>query len=373
MAVIAPPRQPDSRDAEFTVEPDRGGEALIEEAKQHARRRRRRVAVTAIVASLAVFGASVLGLGFGFARSSPAGGPELPVAQADLVPAYPVASAELVASFYTHWSAGAGDHWIYVYDDGRVVSHARGWVQQRLTSDGLELLRAGIIASGILAPDRYTEVQEQWSTAFVQLRIDSVLTVAWAPPTSAEDGAVDAFHRAIGRLIHFENWLPAEAWAQREMTAYEPSGYAACADGGRPGTSAITDEPATFATAAERDAVLAYLPEDAAAVLAAGPRFLTFDAETDAYIASGSTPSSDVIGCRHLTPAQAQFVVDALVRGGWGVEDSGPPPEGARVLLAQRERSNPFDMSSVVPGVGELRVAFGPILPHGVPEFASYG
>jgi hypothetical protein len=31
MAVIAPPRRPDSHDAEFTVEPDRGGEALINE------------------------------------------------------------------------------------------------------------------------------------------------------------------------------------------------------------------------------------------------------------------------------------------------------------------------------------------------------
>jgi hypothetical protein len=237
-------------------------------------------------------------------------------------------------------------------------------VQQRLTSDGLDLLRAGIIASGILAPGRYTEATEFGAGAFVQLRIDGVLTVAWQPPGPADDGAVDAFDRTIRRLIGFEHWLPAEAWAQREMTAYEPSGYAACADrGGR----------SSFATAAERDAALAHLPEDAAAVLAAGPRFLTFDAETDAFIASGSTPSSDVIGCRHLTPGQAQFVVDALVRGGWGVEDGGPPPEGARVLLAERERSNSFDMWSVVPGVGRLGVAFGPILPHGVPESASYG
>ncbi|NUT57877.1 MAG: hypothetical protein HOQ00_03380 [Agromyces sp.] len=30
MAVIAPPRQPDSHDAVSTVEPDRGGETLIE-------------------------------------------------------------------------------------------------------------------------------------------------------------------------------------------------------------------------------------------------------------------------------------------------------------------------------------------------------
>ena len=361
MAVIAPPRQPDSRDAKSTVEPDRGGEALIEEAKQHARRRRRRVAVTGIVAALAVVGATVLG--FGFARSTPAGGPELPVARADLVPAYPVASAELVASLYTHWSVGAGDHWIYVYDDGRVVSHGRGWVQQRLTPDGVELLRAGIIASGILAPGRYTDAQDWGPGAFVQLRVDGVLTVAWRPGP-ADDDAVDTFDRSIRHLIGFENWLPAEAWAQRETTAYEPSGYAVCADGGR---------RSLFATAPERDAVLAHLPEAAAAVLAAGPRFLTFDAETDAFIASGSTPSSDVVGCRHLTPAQAQFVVDALVRGGWGVEDSGPPPDGTRVLLAERERSDPFDMWSVVPGVGRLGMAFGPILPHGVPESANYG
>ncbi|TYL53578.1 hypothetical protein [Agromyces mariniharenae] len=355
MAVIAPPRQPDSRDAESTVEPDRGGEALIEEAKQHAKLRRRRVAVTAVVASLAVVLAT--GLAFGFAGATSERGPEPAVTKAELVPAYPVASAELVASFYTHWGTGLGDNFKYVYDDGRVVSTngAGGWQQQRLTPGGLELLRAGITASGILGPDRYVgPLQGIGSGAFVQLRVDGVLTAAWQPWPAVDE--IDAFNQVIGQLIRFGDWLPADAWAQRETTAYVPPGYAVCAE-------VMRADRGVFATTADRDAALAHLPEDAAAVLAAGPRFLTFDAQVDAYIASGSTPSSDVIGCRHLTPAQAQSVVDALVTA-W-------PGWGRRVLLAERETN--LVMSTRIPGVGRVGVTFGPMLPHGVPEFAMYG
>ena len=381
MAVIAPLRQPDSHDAESTVEPDLGGEALIEETPQPARPHRRRVAGQAdvevlirearrrtrrrrttigvvIVAGLAsIAWATVLAVG-SVGGNDPRG-PQLGVTRADGIAANPVVpSAELVASFYTHWSAGA-DKWIYVYDDGRVIFEHRGWRQWQLTPDGLELLRAGIIASGVLGPSRYAEPQEIGSGAFVQLRIDGVLTAAWQPPRTA-DHEVDAFNRVIMQLSSFDDWLPTEAWAQPATVAYVPPGYAVCASGDD------TSFPGVF------DAVLPHLPEDAAALLAAGPRFDSIDPQTDAYAANKSSLSSNIVGCRHLTPAQAQSVVDTLIRAGWGVE-SLPPPGGERVVLNERERIDMFLLSTTLPRGGWLAVGFVPILPHGVPECACYG
>ncbi|MET0888358.1 MAG: hypothetical protein ABWX92_18125 [Mycetocola sp.] len=359
MAVISPLRQSDSHDAEFTVEPDRGGEALIEEARQHARTRRRRTKIGAVViaALLSVTWAAVLA--FGFVGTPGTSEPGLGAPLAEGVRANPVPSAELVASFYTHWSAGK-DQFIYVYDDGRVVFMQRGWQQRVLTTEGVELLRAEIIASGILGPSRYAEAHQFGSGAFVQLRIDGVLTAAWQPPRTA-DHEVDAFNRVINQLSNFDHWLPAEAWARPEMVAYVPSGYAVCVSG----------ENTSFPSV--HDAMLPHLPDDAAAALAAGPRFDAIDPQTDGYAGSNLSPSSDIVGCRHLTPAQAQSVVDTLVREGWGVEDSGPPSEGEQVVLTERERIDPFDMSTTIPGVGRLHVGFSAILPHGVPECACYG
>lgn len=140
MAVIAPPRQPDSHDAEFTVEPDRGGEALIEEAKQHARLRRRRVAVTAIVASLAVAGAVAAALVAGGAGSSSS----RPSSQTGAeVPAGGTTAVEHVDAVASWAEVHTG--WVMVFSDGRVmVSHDTGPIRERwLSPAGLGLVRSG--------------------------------------------------------------------------------------------------------------------------------------------------------------------------------------------------------------------------------------
>lgn len=381
MAVVAPPRQPDSHDAEFTVEPDRGGEALVDASTQHARphrqraagradvealirearrraRRRRATIGAVVVAALASFAWATV-LAFGFGGATGAGVQNAGDLQSGAAPANPVASAELVASFSTHWSVGGRDQLIYVYDDGRVVFRQGSWQQRRLTPEGVESLRAGMIDSGILGPGRYAEGHQFGSPAFVQVRVDGVLMAAWQPPSTAVD-EVEAFNRVVLHLIGFDDWLPAESWAQREMVAFVPPEYAVCTSGENESFPAV------------HDALLRFLPEDAAAILAAGPRFEGIDPQVDAYASSGSSPSSDIVGCRQLTPEQAQSVVDALVRAGWGVED-GRPRDGERVVLTERERIDPFDMWTEQPGIGRMSVGFLPILPHGVPECACVG
>ena len=144
MTVTAPPRRPDSHDAEFTVEPDRSGEALIEEAKQHARLRRRRVAVTAIVASLAIAGAVTAALvagGTGSSSSRPSSqvGAEVPVAGTTAVE-----HVDAVASW-----AKIHTGWVMIFSDGRVlVSHDTGPVRERwLSPAGLDLVQSGQVTA----------------------------------------------------------------------------------------------------------------------------------------------------------------------------------------------------------------------------------
>ncbi|MFE6964521.1 hypothetical protein ACFVAJ_05355 [Agromyces sp. NPDC057679] len=300
-------------------------------------------------------------LSFGAAEPTGASRPNLGAALVDAVPANPGAGAELVASFTTHWSTGGGDAMVYVYDNGLVLSSGP-WNERRLTPHGVELLRAGIVASGILDPDRHAEASESGSGAFLQLRVGGTLTTAWQPRGRDGDAEVAEFDRVVIQLRDFDDWLPADAWAQRPTTPYVPPGYAICSSGDEEG-----DPPHVH------DAVLPLLPRNASAILAAGPRYTSIDPRTDAYAASPSSPSYDILGCRQVTPAQAQSVVDALVRAGWGVEDSGPPPEGERVLLAVRERLDPFTMSTEFPDFGTVNVEFLPILPHGVPECACTG
>ena len=146
MAVIAPPRRPDSRDAEFTVEPDRGGEALIEEAKQHARLRRRRVAVTAIVASLAAAGAVMAALVAGGAGSSSSGPP--PSRAGAEGPAVGAAAGEHVDAIASWAEFHTG--WVMVFSDGRVLrAGAIGDVirEQWLSPAGLDLVRGGRVTA----------------------------------------------------------------------------------------------------------------------------------------------------------------------------------------------------------------------------------
>lgn len=382
MTVIAPSRRPDSHDGDSTVEPVRGGQARIEESQRHVwprgrpsanegdiealirearrRARRRRTAIAAVIAAALALFAGATGIAVSLAPATSAPQADLGTSTpAKIFAVHPTPSAELVASFYTHWSAGGGDEWIYVYDDGRIVFRGLGWEQQRLTPDGLEALRAGILASDMLGPSRYAHAQQWGAGAFIQLRVDGVITAAWQPPRTAHD-EVAAFDRVIRQLMDFEDWLPASAWAQPKRSPYVSPGYGVCAQG---------EEPPSVS---DPDAVLAHLPPDAAALLAVGPRIEAIDPVQDAYAGSGMMPSSDIVGCHHLTPAQAQSVVDALVLGGWGVEDSGPPPPGDRVVLAERERIDPFDMVTSDPAAGNLRVWFNSILPHGVPECACY-
>ena len=107
-------------------------------------------------------------------------------------------TGELVLGYFgrqfTHW------YEVWVYADGRLVwqregdvseganEYATGYLEQRLTPEGIELLRARGSAEAAL------------------------FGFPWRPPYPA-------------------SWLPPRAWADREIRAYVPSRYAVCYQG----------------------------------------------------------------------------------------------------------------------------------------------
>jgi hypothetical protein len=188
MTVTAPPRPPRPQKPQDPVErPD--PEALIEEARQRARRRRRLYGAAA--AGLALIGVSLFVV---FGR------PEASQSAASDPPAVPVVSdgeATVVAQ-YAKFPFG----WVFVYDDGRVLWHQygprSGALERRLTADGLDLVRSGALpASAFLralshaAHPRWVAKHPNWSQT-------------WTPGTP----------------------LPAGLWADPEFRTYAPSRYA---------------------------------------------------------------------------------------------------------------------------------------------------
>jgi hypothetical protein len=74
-----------------------------------------------------------------------------------------------------------------------------GWLEQRLTPEGVELMRAELLASGLLREDG-SELAEL-------------------------DCAAGEIQEQIARLMDPGSWLPASAWEDREIRAYVPSQY----------------------------------------------------------------------------------------------------------------------------------------------------
>ncbi len=135
-------------------------------------------------------------------------------------------TGELVASMHLwHVLLGHGDVWLWLYDDGRLISREQGWVERRLTPEAVARLQDELISTGLFDPDRRPPGSQAPSGHDVQVRNGDRLVnlfraegQTWTPE----------FDRLAGRLATLQSWLPATAWAQREATPYVPARYAIC-------------------------------------------------------------------------------------------------------------------------------------------------
>jgi hypothetical protein len=145
-------------------------------------------------------------------------------------------SGELVIQYRDLDHAGSG--WGWVYADGRLITASgapqavsasrpagsdvpeaanrwsSGLLEQRLTPEGVELLRSEIISTGLFEHHQPADSSSSPHNV-IQVRIDDRLVRVSA----------NFPKRLRERLANPASWLPASAWANRRIRAYVPSRY----------------------------------------------------------------------------------------------------------------------------------------------------
>ncbi len=323
-------------------------------------RRRRLVVVLATVILVAVGAASAIAMRAVFLDKGFIGLP--PVGATPSSPA----SGELEIFYWVTGDPGnkPGDGpriEAWVYADGRLISLRygsdlpesanplfTGFLEQRLTPEGVELLRSEVASTGVFDHDRVLVtdggprlVDFRHGDRFVQVATVPECTNPDTPcmtdevsgETKATSEQANALNRLNARLAEPTSWLPESAWADRDVRAYVSSKYAVCYSGWPPDQQV------------ERSRLMALLPP------------ATRDALGDAALRQGPLfgapgnfrPSYEY--CADLTTDEARAVAVAL-------DDAGLERGGNTYQLQYRIEA---------PGSspGEAAVWFEPYLPHG--------
>jgi hypothetical protein len=252
--------------------------------------RRRRLFVAFAVAALVVavgtaaaFGIRALFFDRGFIGLPPQGA----------TPSTPK-SGKLVIFYWVNAPGNPRRITAWVYADGRIISlregdphqprlpeaanrWSSGFLEQRLTRAGVELMRSEILAAAAdppppLTPRVYTNIWVREGARFVRVRWDSDLK------------------RLEARLADPVSWLRASAWKQREFKAYVPSRFAAC-----------------FRVPASKPAPLLTLLPPAARDLLRGKRWARFQPHPRGF-QRGSGPDY----CADVTTDEARLLAKAL-------------------------------------------------------------
>jgi hypothetical protein len=155
---------------------------------------------------------------------------------------------ELVITYYGRPEFGVLQ--VLVYADGRVIWREEygptdangintGFLEQRLTPEGVELLRSEVISSGLFDRDRHFD--EGVNSPYAELiwgeiRLDDgdrFVSVRWGanigtPDSPTSPAQVTALVRLNELFLDLASVLPASAWEDPEVKAYVPSRYAIC-------------------------------------------------------------------------------------------------------------------------------------------------
>jgi hypothetical protein len=222
---------------------------------------------------------------------------------------------------------------IWVYEDGRVITarwttpfHWTGLLEQRLTPEGVELVRAEIQALQPLEDCRIAGGNAGYS--------DGDRMVGETPGSAPSMCELPQYQRLSELQYGARSWLPASGWADSVPKPYVPSSYQIQINS--------TDAPA----------VLAALPPDAAALLT-GPT----ECPALAGMSDWRNPSTrDPIMCFRVTTEEARQLGRAL-----GIPPGSTPfypiPPG-------------FNMSYPY---GGYQISALPYLPHETPLYCCAG
>jgi hypothetical protein len=158
---------------------------------------------------------------------------------------------EVVVSFvFGHDLGDAGRFGVRVYADGRMIWQrldGSGVLEQRLTPEGVRLVRSKVVATGLVdwdvhfltGPWLYKE--DIWYGSIEVRTGNRLVHVSWGdanhprhvPRVIMAREQARTLARLDARLEHPAAWLPASAWADREIEPYVPSGYSVCIQGKR--------------------------------------------------------------------------------------------------------------------------------------------
>jgi hypothetical protein len=329
---------------------------VLSRAREGQVRRRRRFVAFAAATLIAVVGtASAFGtvrdfvLSRGFIGLPPLGA----------TPSTPD-SGELILSA---WGFHGGSRTrLWAYGDGRLIwqrefvhrradlpesanGRSSGFLEQRLTPEGVELLRSEIISTGLFADDlelRFDESQPAPCLNFIGVRDgDRLVRVTWfgfrcpraKGAQTATPGQASALQRLVARLADLTAWLPAGAWKDRKIRAYVPSRYAI-----QYGAQPQSLEPSR---------ILAVLPTPARELLRAKDR-----TRTRGFYGFAGGPMRVVYGySSEVTTEEARALAAAL-------DDAGVKREQGAYALA-------YSGKAPGPRGNTFSITFEPILPHG--------
>jgi hypothetical protein len=233
---IPDPMQVEPVDGSYLFEAEASDATLVDIALEpepgpRAKRRRRLIAAAAAVVLAIAASALVVASRHDTARTevpvgpgpTPTTAPSPPTVNVGFLPpegatpSTPTAG-ELVAAWYVHPTVGSsfpGSR--QVYADGRVLSYQvsrdSGLLEQRLTPEGVELVRSEIVSNGLFGDDVDLS---RGARGIIRVRNGGRLVL------------VRVGDRMLLRLAALETWLPPRVWEDREATAYIPSTYAVC-------------------------------------------------------------------------------------------------------------------------------------------------
>jgi hypothetical protein len=138
---------------------------------------------------------------------------------------------------------------VFLYEDGRLIwqrlgggeddnaiGYTTGFLEQRLSPQGVELVKAEVLSTGLF--DRDLRLGSGQGLNFGQIDVhegDRTLRVTWGDCCRSGSEAqakemptpeqASALRRLDARLADPASWLPANAWENPGITAYVPSGY----------------------------------------------------------------------------------------------------------------------------------------------------
>jgi hypothetical protein len=105
-------------------------------------------------------------------------------------------------------------------------------VEQRLTADGVEQVRAEFLASGLFDADQPLAELDLFGACgcWLQARVNGRLVTPGSSATPAPNW-VDRVNRLVDYVVGLDSSLPPSAWDDRTIRPYVPSRYQACAWG----------------------------------------------------------------------------------------------------------------------------------------------